>query len=152
MRLCSKVEPAGRYLTPRASDRRFSRLLAGSGGPSSRCSLRRKSCVRISRGSEFESFNSTRQTAGFDGNAEKNSSSAAASNAREKSSSNTCSEYYDSIIKNGHAKASFPGQSAFPCTLIPRGNLESTLRPSNAAADNFKIIQTRTVRTPEILL
>ena len=117
------MEPTGRYFAPLASDRRFSRLLAGSGGPSSRCSLRRKSWVRISSGSAFASFNSTKQTAGFDGNAEKNSSSAAASKTREKSSSNTCSEYYDSIPKNGRSKASSPGQSVFPCTLISRGNL-----------------------------
>jgi hypothetical protein len=50
----------------------------------------------MSKGSAIESFNSTRQTAGVGGNAEKNSSSVAASKARQKSSSNTYSEYYDS--------------------------------------------------------
>src|ERR1700736_1013955 len=93
------MEPTGLYYTPRARARKFSRLLAGSGGPSSRCSRRRKSCVRIRRGSAFASFSSTRQTAGLDGNPEKNPSSAAASNAREKTSSNTYSEYYDSNLK-----------------------------------------------------
>jgi len=128
VRLCSNVEPTARYLTPRASARKFSRLLVGSGGPSSRCNLRRKSCVRMSRGSAFASFNSTRQTAALDGNAEKNASSLAASNAREKSSSNTHSEYYDSNVKMDAQRPASLGQNVF---LVDESRLEISNGPSS---------------------
>src|SRR5271168_229605 len=78
---------------PRASPRRFRRLLVGSGGPRRRCSRRRKSCVRIRKGSAFSARDSMRQTAGLGGRAAKKSSSRAGSNSRPQSSSSTVTGY-----------------------------------------------------------
>src|SRR5262245_18129669 len=77
-----------------AKSRRFRRLLAGSGNPSSRCKRRRKSWVRMKRGSAAASLGSIKQTAGRGGRAEKNSSSTEGSNSSTQSSSSTESEYY----------------------------------------------------------
>src|SRR5258708_38734318 len=79
----------------RANSLRFSRLLAGSIGPRSRCSLRCRFCVRIRNGSAFSSRASIRQTAGPVERAGKKSPSArAASNSSPQSSSSTESGYY----------------------------------------------------------
>src|SRR6267378_2415192 len=80
---------------PRAKSLRFRRLLAGSTGPKSRCSLRCRFWVRIRNDSAFSSRASIRQTAGCGGRAGKKSLSArVASNSSPQSSSSTSSEYY----------------------------------------------------------
>src|SRR5260370_14753984 len=79
----------------RANSLRFSRLLAGSIGPRSRCSLRCRFCVRIRSGSAFASRASIKQPAGPGERAGKKSPSArAAPNPSPQSSPSTQSGYY----------------------------------------------------------
>src|SRR5260370_40833777 len=72
----------------------LSRFADWSGGPGKCFRRRRRSAVRIRKGSAIVSGGSIRTTAGSGGRAEKKSAPRPASNSRLRSSSSTRTEYY----------------------------------------------------------